>query len=593
MWRARKFYRGEELSIGTAILLLLLSIAANLLKPWPMALIVDCLLGSKPLPSWVSDTFRAWPASNQLAALALSTLVLHAIQSVLGALQNNLAIRIGLRGLARMRQALFDKLQSLSLRYYQLRNQGDLIYRATWDTYAVQTLFQQGVVTFLSALLTLGVMLGVMLKMSLTLTLVGVALMPLLLLVMAWFSARMKQRSLLSHSAESAVSTSVQQSISNIALTQSYTREKFESARFGQLVAQAFKVRAEQHRFEVVYWLVVGLIFGLGTAAVVWFGGRQVLWGQITTGQLLVFLAYLAQWYEPLNQLSHVSATTSDASAGLHRVMEVLESNESVDEPAHPKSTPAVRGDLRFENVSFGFDASRKVVDSLSFSLKAGSTLALIGPSGAGKTTLLHLVPRFYDPSSGRVLLDETELKEWSVAELRQHVAVVMQEPVLMPGTIADNIAYGKPGATTAEIEDAARSAHAHEFILRQPNGYGTVVGDGAGRLSVGERQRINLARAFLKNAPILLLDEPTSALDGESERLVVESIERLMVGRTVIMVAHRLSTIRGVDHIMVLDQGCIVQQGTHDELMAMDGFYRRIQTNKPTSPATQGSEVE
>ncbi len=593
MWRARKFYRGEGLAIGTAILLLLLSISSNLLKPWPMALIIDCLLGGKPLPAWVSDSIRAWPISTQLAALAFSTLVLHGVQSVLSALQNNLAIRIGLRGLARMRQALFDKLQSLSLRYYQLRNQGDLIYRATWDTYAVQTLFQQGVVTFLSAILTLGVMLVVMWKMSITLTLVGVALMPLLLLVMAWFSARMKQRSLLSHSSESAVSTSVQQSIANIALTQSYTREKFESGRFAELVAQAFKVRAEQHRFEVVYWLVVGLIFGVGTAAVVWFGGRQVLWGQITTGQLLVFLAYLAQWYDPLNQLSHVSATTSDASAGLHRVMEVLESEESVDDPSHVKAASNVRGDLVFENVSFGFEATRKVVDSLSFSLKAGSTLALIGPSGAGKTTLLHLVPRFYDPTMGRVLLDGVDIKEWCVADLRQHVAVVMQEPVLLPGTIADNIAYGKPGATPKEIEEAARSAHAHEFILRQSNGYGTVVGDGAGRLSVGERQRINLARAFLKNAPILLLDEPTSALDGESERLVVESIERLMVGRTVIMVAHRLSTIRGVDHIMVLDQGRIVQQGTHDELLAMEGFYRRIQTNKPTTPAAQGFEIK
>ncbi len=586
MWRARKFYRGEGLAVGTAILLLLLSIAANLLKPWPMALIVDCLLGSKALPNWMPDFIRAWPVSTQLAAFATSTLVLHAVQSILAALQNNLAIRIGLRGLARMRQALFDKLQSLSLRYYQLRNQGDLIYRATWDTYAVQTLFQQGLVTFLSAILTLGVMLVVMWRMSLTLTLVGVALMPLLLLVMAWFSARMKQRSLLSHSSESAVSTSVQQAISNIALTQSYTREKFESARFGELVTQAFSVRAEQHRFEVVYWLVVGLIFGLGTAAVVWFGGRQVLWGQITTGQLLVFLAYLAQWYEPLNQLSHVSATTSDASAGLHRVMEVLESNESVSDPAHPKTASEVRGDLQFDNVTFGFDASRKVVDSLSFSLKAGSTLALIGPSGAGKTTLLHLVPRFYDPSSGRILLDGVDIKEWSVTDLRQHIAVVMQEPVLLPGTISDNIAYGKPGATAQEIEAAARSAHAHEFILRQPNGYATAVGDGAGRLSVGERQRINLARAFLKDAPILLLDEPTSALDGESERLVVESIERLMIGRTVIMVAHRLSTIHGVDRIMVMDQGKIVQQGTHAELMGQEGFYRRIQSARRTPEA-------
>ena len=590
MWRARKFYQGEGVAVGTAILLLLLSIAANLLKPWPMALIVDCLLGSKALPNWMPDFIRAWPASTQLAALAASTLVLHAVQSILAALQNNLAIRIGLRGLARMRQALFDKLQSLSLRYYQLRNQGDLIYRATWDTYAVQTLFQQGLVTFLSAILTLGVMLVVMWRMSLTLTLVGVALMPLLLLVMAWFSARMKQRSLLSHNSESAVSTSVQQAISNIALTQSYTREKFESARFGELVARAFNVRAEQHRFEVVYWLVVGLIFGLGTAAVVWFGGRQVLWGQISTGQLLVFLAYLAQWYEPLNQLSHVSATTSDASAGLQRVMEVLESNESVSDPAHPKTASVVGGDLQFDNVSFGFDASRKVVDSLSFSMKAGSTLALIGPSGAGKTTLLHLVPRFYDPSSGRILLDGVDIKEWSVADLRQHVAVVMQEPVLLPGTISDNIAYGRPGATATEIEEAARSAHAHEFILRQPNGYATVVGDGAGRLSMGERQRINLARAFLKDAPILLLDEPTSALDGESERLVVESIERLMIGRTVIMVAHRLSTIHGVDRIMVLDKGRIVQQGTHAELMAMEGFYRRIQTARP-NPSAPASE--
>jgi ATP-binding cassette subfamily B protein/subfamily B ATP-binding cassette protein MsbA len=495
-------------------------------------------------------------------------------------------IKIGLRGLRRARLALFKALERLSLKFFFSQNQGDLIYRATWDSYGVQTLLQQGFFTSLNASLLLGFMLLIMFKVNTTLTLAALTVFPPLLLTMRGFGKGMKKRSLASHQADSGVASIFQQTITAIHLIQSYTQEKTELKRFVAQTDTALEKRISQHGFELLYWLWIAVLFGAGTALLAWIGANEVMKGRLSVGELIVFLSYLAQLYEPLNQISQIRGTIANANASVDRVFEVLNSREHVEEKEAPvrlqkpgaieqkPNTIALRGDLWFEAVRFSYVAGKEALRGLSCSMPAGTASAIIGPSGSGKTTLLQLVPRFYDPEQGKVILDGRDLREYRLKDLRQNVALVLQEPLLLPASIAENIGYGKAGATIEEIRAAARSANAEGFILQQPNGYETLIGEGNARLSVGEKQRLNLARAFLKNAPILLLDEPTSALDAESEALVVESLKKLMKGRTTLMVAHRLSTLASVDRVIVIKQGQVIEEGLREELLAGSGYF-------------------
>lgn len=596
LWRRiSQFYKPEGPKIGGVFLLLLAGIGANLLKPWPVALLIDSVLDSKPLPQWLSGA-SGWTPGVSVLALAIAAFCLYVLHGAIDAAQNYTSIGIGLRGLMRARNAVFACLQRLSMKFHHGTKSGDLIYRASWDTYSVQTLFQQGVLTMVKAALTLVGMTAFMLALNWRLTLVALAIVPLLFAAIRFFGRKMTERGAAAQQADSAVTSQVQQTVAALPLIQSYTREDYEQGQFSVRTEDAQKKRLKQHAWELIYWLVIGAVFGLGAALIIWVGGLEVLAGKLTKGDLFIFLSYLGQLYDPLNQLSHVGATISSASAAAGRVVELLEAPEDVkDAPnaravvprngqgrmtnAKPAGSDAleVAGAVSFENVHFGYTADREILKGLTFELKAGESAAVIGPSGVGKTTLMNLLPRFYDPVSGIVRLDGVDLRQLKLRDLRAQIAVVLQEPILLPTTIAENIAYGRPNASREDIESAARSANADVFIRRLAQGYDTQVGDGAARLSVGERQRLNLARAFLKNAPILLLDEPTSALDAESEELVVQSLHNLMKGRTVLMVAHRLSTIRRVDTILVLNDGKLAERGNHDELSQRDGYYARV----------------
>lgn len=598
LFRVLRFFRPDAASILAALGLLVLSTMAGLLKPWPLAVIVDSVLGNKPLPVWLHWA-SSWNRGQLLALLGGSIFALYAGQGGLFAWQNYASIRIGLRGLVRVRNEVFHWLAHLSLRFQQRRSQGDLIYRISWDTYAFQTLFQQGIFTLLSASLSLLLMLIVMWRLNHLLATVALLVLPLLALSMKLLGHGMSKRSLAAHQADSQVTSSIQQTIAALPLIQSYNREAFEQQQFATRVHEAFLKRTSQHGWEVIYWLAIALGFGAGAAALTWLGADQVLTGRLTTGELLVFLGYLTQLYEPLSQLSHVGATVSDASAGTQRVLELLESpveiadrldartvihDRSDDEarigsPESVQNGKAVRakGNILFDHVSFGYQDERLILKDISFSISAGESVALIGPSGAGKTTLLQLLPRFYDPTSGTVRLEGVELGQLRLKDLRASVAFVPQDPILLPASVAENIAYGKPAASRSEIERAAGAANADAFIRRLPQGYDTVIGEGAARLSSGEKQRINLARAFLKDAPIIILDEPTSALDVDSEELVVKSLADLMVNRTSLLVAHRLSTIRTVDRILVLEGGRLLESGHPKDLLEKGGYYARV----------------
>lgn len=563
-----------------ALLLMALSIGANLLKPWPVALIIDHIVAGRPAPDWLPGSLRAAAVPVLLGFAALAIFVLHSAQGIFGAAQNFVSIKAGLNGLARLRRELFDWMERLSLAFYQRRDQGDLIYRATWDTYSIQTIFQHSLFKFVNSFATVLLMVVVMWRVNSSLTLITLSVFPPLFATMYFFGRKMNARSLAAHQADSKVTSLVQQNLASLPLIQSYTGEESENRRFAREVERSFRARIAQHKIEVIYWLVIAVLFGVATAGLTWWGAREILRGGLTVGALVVFLSYLGQLYEPLNQLSHVGATMADANAGTARIFEILDSDAEVPESTAAKAFPQVEGDgvgVAFENVSFGYNPAKPVFSKLSFTIGAGETIGLVGPSGSGKTTLLNLLPRFYDPDAGRITVNGVELKEMALTDLRKNVAFVFQESILLPGTVAENIEYGREGASREQIEQAARDANARDFILRLPQGYETVVGEGAARLSVGEKQRISLARAFLKDAPILLLDEPTSSLDVETEVEILESLARLMRHRTTLMAAHRFATLKQVDKILVLENGGVSAYGTPAVLAESSSYFSRL----------------
>jgi ATP-binding cassette subfamily B protein len=580
--RALSYFRPDASRLAMVFLLMLASIGLNILKPWPLALIVDSVLGNKPLPGWCVEILGNFGQTSLIAGLSGLIFALHFGQGGLQALQNFLTIRIGLRGLTRVRSELFAQLQRLSLRFHQGANAGDLIYRATWDSYSFQTLFQQGLVTFVTAFLSLLVMTIVMARINFRLTLFALATVPLLVIAIRFFGRRMNERTNAAQQADSKVTSLVQQTIASMQLIQSYTREQIEKDIFQKQITEAEQRRVSQHGGELLYWFSIAVVFGLGVAGMTWLGIRELLVGKLTLGELLVFLAYLAQLYEPLNQLSHVGATVAGARAGTQRIFEVLDTPEQIKNAADPiKPTPRLIGRIECVNVFFAYENKHNVLSDLSLFVAPGESVAIIGPSGAGKTTLLNLLPRFFDPTKGVIKIDGFDLRQLDLNYLRSNIALVLQEPILLSATIAENIAYGKPGASRAEVEAAAMSASADLFIRKLPHGYDTMIGEGASRLSVGEKQRINLARAFLKDAPILLLDEPTSALDAENEELVVASLQKLMQGRTTLISAHRLATIRRMDRIFVLENGRLLETGTPEQLQLSGGYYARMVGNQ------------
>jgi ATP-binding cassette subfamily B protein/subfamily B ATP-binding cassette protein MsbA len=431
-------------------------------------------------------------------------------------------------------------------------------------------------------------MLVVMLELDVTLTLLALAVIPPMALIVRRFSAPMTERSYEQQAAEGELYETVEQTLSGIAVVKAFGGEEAADRRLAGNVDRIMRATVRMTWAQSRFSLLLGAITACGTAAVFWVGAHHALSGTISLGTILIFISYLGSLYSPIHDVSHSGGTMSEALGSALRVVEVLDARADVADRPGAVGLGAVRGELVLDEVWFGYERERPVLRGVGLAASPGEVIAVVGPTGAGKSTLAALVPRFFDPDQGRVSLDGRDLRELRLGQVRQSVALVLQESFLFPFSIADNIAYGRPGATREQIEQAARAAGAHQFISGLPDGYATIVGERGQTLSGGERQRVAIARALLKDAPLLVLDEPTSALDAETERSLLDALERLMAGRTTLIIAHRLSTIRRADQILVLRDGQIAERGTHHELLELDGHYahmHQIQQGETAEP--------
>jgi ATP-binding cassette, subfamily B, bacterial len=586
------FVRPQARGLTGVALLMFVGVGIDVLRPWPLKLVVDHVLGDEPWPvaaALLTDLPGGHAPAGQLLWLTLATVALFLAGSGVAMLRDYVKAGVGNRMAYDLGAAIFDHLQSLSLRYHGQRPAGDLVSRITANSTCVRDLVVRVLLPLLTSLTMVVAMFAVMYALHPALSLLALAVMPGLALLIYLFGRPMTERSYEAQRLEGERWGLAEQTLSSLPVVQAFGREEHEDGRFRELSHRTFGAHMRALASQLQFKVGVGSVTAFGTAALMGLGGFQVLQGALTLGGLLVFLTYLASLYAPLETLTYLSSGYAGAAANARRVFEVLDARDGVHD--HPKATPfphPVTGHVRIEGVTFGYEDGTPILHDIHLEAQPGDTIALVGATGVGKSTLVSLIPRFFDPWQGRITIDGTDIRTIRLASLRQHVALVLQEPFILPLTIADNIAYGRPTATRTDIIAAAEAANARDFIERLPQGFDTTVGERGSTLSGGEQQRLSIARALLKNAPILILDEPTSALDTTTETLILSALDRLVQGRTTFVIAHRLSTIRRADHIVVLEHGRIAETGTHDQLIRAHGPYHAFHTLQ--EPVAAGS---
>jgi ATP-binding cassette, subfamily B, bacterial len=559
-------------------LTMLVRIGLDVMKPWPLLFLVDYVLRGKVMPEAVARLVALLPGpatpDGLIGWCVGATVALFLLSWALGLGNAYANISLGQRMVYDLAADLFARLQLLSLRFHSSRSVGDNIRRVTADCTCVSVIAKDALLPILSAGVSLIVMFGIMWRLSPLLTLLALAVVPCMVGVFYRYAQPMLDRSYQQQEVEARMYSAVEQTLSGMPVVQAFGREPLNNRLLQQANRDSLSATLALTDVQLRFRIFMGLATAAGTAGILWLGTRQALAGEASVGTLLVFLSYLASLYAPVETVMYTSATIQSAAGSAARVWEVLEARQDVADTPGAVALPSVRGQVRFEDVTFGYRSNQPVLRGITLDVPPGESVALVGPSGAGKSTLVSLLPRFFDPWEGRVLLDGRDIREVQLKSLRNQVGLVLQEPFLFPQTIAANIAYGRPKATLGEIEAAARAARAHEFITRLPRGYDTLIGERGATLSGGERQRLSIARALLKNAPILILDEPTSALDAETEQLLLDALDRLLVGRTTFIIAHRLSTVRRATRIVFLHAGQVAEMGSHDELLARGGLY-------------------
>lgn len=577
--RALRYFRPFLWPTLGAVLLTLVSIALNLLRPWPIKFIIDGVLDRRPESAATAARVLGWFGTPDAAILWLCIIMV--VISLAGGLLNlassYLFIRVGLRALLKLRTDLYAALQALPLKFHDARRSADSSFRVAYDSQSIQTIYNKGFATVLSALVTLIGTLVVMSRMNVELTIASLAVLPFIVWAVRHFSDRVRQQSTTIQERESDLLTLTQEGLSQIRMVHAFGREAFEIRQFRRRAAQSLEANLRLNVTSVVSALVVGTLMAAGTALMYFVGSREVLTGRLSLGDLTVFASYLLLLYQPLEQLTYTAWALEGAAAGATRCFEVLDRDNDVPDLPNARTITSATGRIRFSRVAFGYSPERTILSGINLEIEPGSTVAFVGGTGTGKSTLLSLVPRFYDPTEGTVSLDGIDLRELTKKSLRSHIGMVLQDTVLFSTTIKENIAYGRPGATDAQIIEAAKRAQAYDFIMQTARGFDSPVGERGGHLSVGQRQRIGIARAFLKDAPILLLDEPTSALDPSTEHAIMETIEELMRGRTTLIITHRISTVHSLGRIVVLEKGRVVEDGTGPSLLANGGAYAAL----------------
>jgi ATP-binding cassette subfamily B protein len=575
-------FRGRLLSYVWPYRLFLVAVLAQvllinfceLLKPWPLKIIIDHVLGGRPLDLAFA---RDWSVETLLLATCAGLVLIYLLLAGLTLLYNYTSIRVGQRLVNDLRRDLYDHLQRLSLAFHTRRSVGDLLYRVTADTYALQNLTMKMLFPILSAAVFVTGMAVIMFRMDAGLTLLALSVCPALYVTISRLNKRISSAATQARQKEGQVYSVVQRGLASMRVIQAFTKEDDEHQRFMAASQDSLAASLRLYTLQSVYLGAVNVVIAVGTALVVWMGANHVLSGMLSIGDLVVFISYLASLYGPINNIVQTHSLIHEDKAGVRRVFEILDAERDVKDGHKRLPQKEVHGEVIFDNIVFEYLPGHPVLKGISLHARHGQKIALVGPTGAGKSTLLGLLPRFYDPRAGRVLLDGVDVRQYCLKDLRSAIALVLQPPLVFPLTLRENIAYGRMDASFEEIHQAATLAQIHDFIVHLPNGYDTMVGEQGATLSEGERQRLTIARALLRNAPILILDEPTSSVDVETERRLMKGLENLMAGKTTFIIAHRLSTVRTADLVIVIRDGRIVERGTFEDLLEMDGVFRRL----------------
>jgi ABC-type multidrug transport system fused ATPase/permease subunit len=559
---------------------------ANLAAPWPLKVIIDDVAGhghSSPVFSRIESALAGTQKMNLAVIMALSFLLIAIIGAVAGYIDNYITESVGQRVAHDLRMRTYHHLQRLSLSYYDTHATGGILSTITTDIQTVQSFASSSTLDILVDLLTIVSMLGLMFWLNWDFTLIALGVTPILLIFVFRFKKAVKKATREVRKQQSEIVSVVQQNLGSMQVIQAFGLQDHQEKELGTVSQAVIDAALKARRVKSLLSPIVSIVGAACTAVVLWRGAWLTVNEVMTVGALTVFLAYLTKFFKPVKDLATSTNAIAQVAVAVDRIEEVLDADNLIVERDDPVEIKNVAGKIEFSNVSFGY-TEKPVLSNLNFTIDAGQFIGIVGPTGAGKSTVVSLIPRFYDPLLGSIKIDGVDVRDMKLSHLRDQIGYVLQDTVLFRATVAENIAFGRPGASEDEIIAAAKLANAHEFIMQMPGGYRAMVGERGSTLSGGQRQRIGIARVMIRNSPILLLDEPTAALDTESERLVVDALERLMDGKTVIAIAHRLSTIRDADRIMVISRGTVAEMGSHDELMAADGIYAALHSAQFTT---------